>query len=295
MKLVNTRKKSASSNKMVSREFQSLLDTIAKLRCPNDGCPWDRKQTHQTLRKYMLEEAYEASEAMESGDPDHIAEELGDVLLQVVLNSQIASETEDFSIIDVIRKINDKMISRHPHVFGNRGKDASDLESLNDSFLRKQWQEIKNRENKKKAKDAAISCEKPIFSDVKGILPASSQALAIGKIAKEIKFDWVDPLQVFEQLKSEVAELEVELVDLDKNQDDIRKELGDIYFTLAQVCRHLKIDPEVISQNGNIKFLRRFSLMEKIAKNQNIDLIKASQEKKEELWKQAKKIEIASS
>lgn len=261
---------------LVSEAFLRLVDTIAKLRSPGEGCPWDLKQTHESLRRYMLEEAYEASEAMMGGDPQAIADELGDVLLQVVLNAQVARDQGTFSILDVINAIDEKMKKRHPHVFS---KD-SDLD-VSDKALRQRWEEIKSISQNSGGR-------RSLFSDAgKSRYPATTQALKIGRIAENINFDWDSLPEVFAQLESEVAEAKEEVLS-EADSGFLKKELGDIYFTLAQVCRHCGLDPEAVAQGGNLKFLDRFSLLEELADAEGVDLRKSSMDKKEELWQSAK-------
>ncbi len=258
--------------------FEQFVDTVAKLRDPEDGCPWDIKQSHQTLRKYMIEEAYEASEAMDIGSDQELCSELGDVLLQVVLNAQIAKDEKRFDMFDVIHGIKEKMIRRHPHVFGNEEDKLQTPEQV-----KTQWQIIKNQEKQGKKESGGFfaECEKTKF-------PASLQAYEIGKVANKIGFDWDNVSQVLEKLKEEVQELEEECFRQSKDKDRIQEELGDLYFSLAQVSRHLSIDPEVAGQSGNNKFLRRFKEVEKIADKQGVDIGSANLSVLEDLWKQAK-------
>ncbi|MBF0440985.1 MAG: nucleoside triphosphate pyrophosphohydrolase [Oligoflexales bacterium] len=267
--------------KELSKAFIGLVSTIGKLRDPDGGCPWDRKQTHESLRRFMIEEAYEASDAMAEGKIEDIIEELGDVLLQVILNARIAEDHGDFSMIDVIRKIDLKMKGRHPHVFSakNENKPASDEE------LRGKWERLKKLE--KKSEEG-----RSLFTDLdKKIFPSTTKALKIGKLAKEIDFDWGHPTEVLEKLESEFQELKQEFISKEINMDHVRQEIGDIYFTLAQFCRHLHLDPEITAQDGNRKFLDRFSKLESLAKEEGIDLLSSDLAIKEKLWEKAKKIE----
>lgn len=266
------------------KAFADFCATVAKLRDPNGGCPWDLKQNHGTLRRFMIEEAYEAAEAMVMGDTPAIREELGDVLLQVVLNSQIAHDEKTFSIVDVIQGINAKMRRRHPHVFGTDAEKES-LNNLTSDGVRSNWEVIKANE---KAESGAAP--RSFFADAEGKGPATLQAQKIGKIAAKVRFDWETPSEVFAQVRSEVDEVEHEMKHgMDKEK--LAEEIGDLYFSLAQLCRHLDLDPELVSIDANRKFLRRFSVLEGIAKAQGKDVTKATRDELEQLWRDVKKTE----
>ncbi|MFK7824684.1 MAG: nucleoside triphosphate pyrophosphohydrolase [Oligoflexales bacterium] len=272
-------------NQETLREFTKFCETIAMLRHPEDGCPWDIKQTHKTLRRYMIEEAYEASNAMGGDHHDSICDELGDVLLQVVLNAQIAADNGHFNITDVIKSIDNKMRRRHPHVFQKAEHSGKvDLDSLH-----RQWHKIKDQEkgNKSSSEDSVFAQKK-----VEKVHPATSQANKIGYIASDIRFDWSNSQEVFDVLKSEFLELEQAWNESDKNdRSHVLEEIGDVYFSLAQLCRHLKEDPEIIAQEGNNKFLRRFAGLESLAKKKGIQLFQASREQFLQLWKDVKNAE----
>ncbi len=283
-----------------AREFSAFIKTIAKLRDPTKGCPWDLDQTHLSLRPFMLEEAHEAVEVMTSdhqskkkGIHNPICEELGDVLLQVILNAQVATDNGTFSIADVARVINEKIIRRHPHVFGGKRNRSNVTSAVQ---VKEQWDQIKKVEkggNKKRGEVTPHQSDKSLFTDANTkTFPSTLQALRIGKIAESINFDWPDSEPVFRQLTSEVQELERELtkkkkVDLDK----VKKEIGDVYFTLAQLCRHLKVDPETAALDGNRKFLKRFSALEGLARKEKVELAKTNMKTLEALWIRAKKLE----
>ena len=266
----------------VALAMRELCITIAWLRDPENGCPWDLKQTHASLRRYMLEEAYEAAETMTEELNHDLREELGDVLLQVVLNAQVALDRGDFSLSDVIRTINSKMRRRHPHVFS-----ATETHSrpFSDNSLRQSWEEIKANEKKG---TASSSTQESVFHEVKGKYPATRQANLIGKIAADIDFDWSTPGEVLAQVRAEIEELDEELTRPDADHQRITDELGDVYFSLAQLSRHLKLDPEVVSLSANQKFLRRFENVEKLAKVADIDVRTAGRDALEKLWSQAK-------
>lgn len=270
-----------------AESFKKFCETIAALRHPITGCPWDLAQSHSTLRRYMLEEAYEAAEVMEPVNYAKLCEELGDVLLQVVLNSQLAKDEKKFSVNDVIKSIDAKMRRRHPHVFATSEIDRSDS-ARQPEKIRAKWEEVKEAEKAAKGETQ----QNGVFEHLKpgSVRPASHLALEIGKTAKQISFDWNSPKDVFKQFESEVQELKDELWKND-NQELIYDEMGDVFFSLSQLCRHLGIDPEVCAMDGNRKFLSRFANLELLARREGIEVGSAGTLKLEELWNKAKKLE----
>ena len=256
------------------KAFAAFCETIAALRDPQTGCPWDLEQDHESLRRYMLEEAYEATAAMSGTDDREICDELGDVLLQVVLNAQLALDRDAFTIVDVVNAINAKMLRRHPHVFGTESERAD--RSI--AAIKSKWQEIK--ETEKDSEDESY------FAPVKDTIPALTQSLAIGKRAAKIAFDWDDKAEVLGQVLSEVEELKAEC----KAGDDakVREELGDVFFSLAQLARHYGLDPETVAFDANRKFLSRFEVLEEVAAEKGIDVANASRDQLESLWQEAK-------
>lgn len=249
-------------------EFQQFVEVVTKLRDPQNGCPWDLEQNLDSLKKYSVEEVYEYIDAVESKKAEDIKEELGDVLLQVVLNSVVAEQEKLFKLEQVIKGIKNKMIHRHPHVFSKAKANSS-------AFVEKNWDNIKSQE---KEKD---------FFDFPKHLPALSQSYKIGKKSKKIRFDWPNKLEVWQKVEEEIAELkEAEKIG-DPNK--ILEELGDVLFTIAQYSRHLNIEPEEALRASNKKFKERFQKMEELLKkeNKNIDLLNT--EDWESLWQQAKK------
>ncbi len=255
-----------------ARLFKEFVKTVAQLRHPVRGCPWDLEQTHLSLRRYMIEEAYEAAEHMTgSAQSAELIEELGDVLLQVVLNSQLTVEAGSGDIIEVVRSIRDKMIRRHPHVFAPTEKPLKSADVVD------QWAVIKQQEKPK-----ATS----VFAKARKVTPALTQAFEIGKQAHKIAFDWQKPTEVLDQFKSELAELEHEIHAQDEPK--IAEELSDCFFSLAQLSRHLGYEPEDIAHRGNLKFLKRFDKVEALAKAEGLDVTTAGTAKLEELWLKAK-------
>lgn len=246
------------------KNLEKLIKTIEILRSPN-GCQWDREQTHATLKKNMLEEAYEAVDAIDANDMKHLKEELGDVLLQVVLHSQIASEEGAFNIDDVAKTINEKLIHRHPHVFGNVKVNSTD-------DILKNWEELKKEEKPHRT------------SIMDGISKAQSALMSAQKISKKavnVGFEWPNEETLYECFFSEVEEFKSA-----KNQDEKEDEFGDILFAAVNIARWNKIDAEQALLRANRKFMARFRKMEELATKELTDY---SFEEYDELWKQAKK------
>jgi MazG family protein len=248
----------SSFDERLAKSCVAFAKTIAALRDPKTGCPWDLEQDHQSLCRFMIEEAYEAASAMQQGDDRGIREELGDVLLQVVLNSQVAKDREVFDLVDVIDGINQKMIRRHPHVFGT----TEERNQRTVDQIKQKWVEIKAEDKKLETKP------KSTFAEAEKVIPATSQAAKIGKIARKIDFDWNNWREVLAQLRSEVDELEAIVAKKGETSQaaEIRAELGDVYFSLAQLARHLDLDPEAAAFEGNHKFLKRFAKVEELAR-----------------------------
>jgi len=272
--------------------IENFLATIKALRDPVSGCPWNREQTHSSLKRYLLEELYECMEAIDlvSGEESAIRvqsekqsademlkEELGDVLLQVVLHAQIAAERGAFNFSDVVNSVNEKMIRRHPHVF-------KDLEAKDSSEVDQHWEKIKKAEKSER---------KSIFEGIPRELPALARAWLISKKAVRESFEWDEEIKLWGQLDSEIKELKeivlnkTELSDSEKA--DAELELGDILFTAVNIARWFKIDPEDALRKTNNKFTERFNLMMDIVKATGADSLKGfSPEELEAFWKKAK-------
>lgn len=268
-----------------SKQFENLVRTISTLRNPDGGCPWDLEQTHKSLRGGIIEETYEVVDAISNDDSDHLAEELGDVLLQIVFHAQIGVEKKEFSIADVIRRIHQKMIRRHPHVFGSSQRPDSADEVL------KRWDKIKEKEKSSEhVQEKDLS--KFLQSIVKSQFPASKQALIIGKRMAKLGFEWAGVKEVFSHFKSEVKELEAALEEsFWVKSDEVSKELSDVFFSVSQVCRKLKVDPEVVYLDGNKKFVSRFLKMIDLAKSKGEDILNMDLEQMDKLWNEAKSLE----
>lgn len=255
-------------------EFERLYKTIEKLRDPEGGCPWDLEQTHGTLLKYLIEETYEYIHAVESNDSDKMEEEIGDVLLQVLLHCIIAKQDKKFTFESVSKVLADKMIRRHPHVF-------SDTKVSGIDDIKENWEDIKKKENSTK-KGYAISDDLLNF-------PSLVSAYKIGKKTNKLNFDWSDPMQVSYKVEEEWQELKEELASYPRmNKERVQEELGDFLFSAAQLSRHLDIDPEMALREANIKFKRRFNQVEDLARAKNIDMSTTSQDELENLWLEVK-------
>lgn len=260
---------------VLHHQFTSLRQIIATLRGPN-GCPWDQEQTHLSLKRYLIEECYELLEAIEEDDIDHVIEELGDVLLQVVLHAQIGEDEGMFSIDDVIRSISDKMVRRHPHVFGQITVRGTEEVLTN-------WDEIKREEKGTKDNES-------ILDAVSKTLPALSKAFHLQKKAAKVGFDWPSINGIWEKVKEEIIEFENELGPAN-NQQLLMREFGDLLFALVNVGRHYKIEPEEALSSTNKKFYDRFRYIENKALEKEKALQDMSLEEMDQFWNEAKKIE----
>lgn len=254
--------------------FLILVAVMEKLRSEK-GCVWDREQTHKTIKKNLVEEAYEAVESIEGESYQELEEELGDILLQVVFHSQIAQENSEFDINDVLRNILNKLVRRHPHVFGDKLVAGSQEVLAN-------WEDIKKEERKEKS-----SKDLSVFTNIPKILPSLHYANEIQSRAARFAFDWEKSNDVLDKIKEEIEELERELPGGEIGQ--ISDELGDILFSIVNLSRHLKIDSEESLKNTCKKFISRFDFMEDYALKHGLDFKNLSLVEKEKLWEIAKK------
>lgn len=228
------------------KEFDDLVEMMARLRAP-DGCPWDREQTHGSIRKYVIEEAYEVVEAIDSGDAHELRAELGDLLLQVVFHARMAEEQGLFDFDAVATAIADKLERRHPHVFGEEAARADAVSQ------KARWEDIKAAERKAKAQHG-------VLDDVPVGLPALARAAKLTKRAARVGFDWPSTDEVFAKLDEEVAELKVEIAA--GSNARMKDEVGDLLFVLANLARKLGVEPEDALRGANAKFVRRFAFIE---------------------------------
>ena len=263
---------------------------MAALRTPDTGCPWDLKQTFSTIAPYTIEEAYEVADAIEREDLDGLKDELGDLLLQVVYHARMAEEDGAFAFDDVVAAICDKMIRRHPHVFGDEETRASvELDGL--------WERLKAQEKAQAQADGrAASWEERTLDGVPMALPALLRAVKLQNAAARVGFDWPSMGPVFEKAREEFDELEQALTGGDGNQDDrnrdeVVEEFGDLLFVMANLARHLKIDPEDALRRANAKFVRRFAEIEDRLGDDGRKPEQSDLEEMDRLWNAAKRAE----
>lgn len=254
--------------------FEAFQEVVAHLHAP-DGCPWDRKQTHQTLRKYLLEESYEALAAMDAGDAGKMREEFGDLLLQIVLNAQIGYESGEFTMTEVLKEIHDKLIRRHPHVFGQVEVDDVGEVLTN-------WERIKQEERRSRGEE-----EKSLLDGVPAALPALSQAQEYQARAARVGFDWPEVQGVLEKIREEIEEVR-RAADL----TELTAEVGDLLFALVNLARWKKVDAEAALRETNQKFRRRFAYIERRARQSGRDLNALTLEEMDAWWNEAKKKDV---
>lgn len=258
------------------KEKYNFDDLVKIMKClrSEDGCPWDREQDHQSIKKNFIEETYEVIEAINKNDPELLCEELGDVMLQVVFHAEMESEKDVFAIDDVTDGICKKLIERHPHIFSDITVNGVDDVLTN-------WDQIKNRsKNRKTSTESMLS--------VPNELPALMRSDKVQHKAKKVGFDWDSIEPVYEKLDEEIAELKQASTENDKKH--IEEELGDVLFTVVNISRFLDCDAEECLQNATNKFIDRFSKVEKLAKERNIDLQLTSLEILDKIWQEAKSI-----
>lgn len=250
--------------------FEEFQELIAHLRAP-EGCPWDREQTHQSLRRNLLEETYEVLDALDADDSEAMQEEFGDLLVQIVLHAQIASEAGEFGMADILHDIHNKLVERHPHVFGD--VELDDAQAVIDN-----WEHLKAEERRNKGQD-----DKGLLDGVGAALPALAQAEAYGARAARTGFDWPEIQGVLDKLNEEVDELRRA-----ESEEERIAEYGDLLFALVNVARWLGVDPEAALRAANARFKQRFSYIERNAKEQGRSLKELSLEEMEALWVEGK-------
>ncbi len=275
------------------QEIDNFIETIKQIRDPEKGCVWNLKQSHESLKRYLLEELYETLEAIDKKDPQELEEELGDLLLQIVLHSRIAQEKQEFDFASVVKKINEKMIKRHPHVFANdTAQNTKEVDTL--------WDAQKAKEKQSR---------KSIFEGIPKEMPALARAWKISKKAVKESFEWDQEEKLYQQLLSEIDELK-EIVEASRAQakdphaDDFvnsqmkteaELELGDILFTVVNIARWFKIDPEEALRMTNNKFVKRFDLMMQLCQEEAKQMNQYSPAELEQKWQDAKQIILKSS
>jgi MazG family protein len=280
------------------RAMTALLELMERLRNPHNGCPWDQKQTFATIAPYTIEEAYEVADAIEKGDPAQIRDELGDLLFQVVFHAQMARERGWFDFAQVASGIHDKLVRRHPHVFGGASVGG-------EAELSRNWEELKARERAEAASkrggagavgDAGASGEISALADVPRGLPALIRAAKLGKRAGRVGFDWPDARGVREKVTEELQEVDAAVAAWGGgagagSSPEVVEEMGDLLFAVANWSRHLKLDAEEALRAANSKFERRFRDMEALARERGLALEQLSPPEWEGLWEEAKQAE----
>lgn len=257
---------------MDKEHISNLLDIMAQLRNPETGCPWDLKQNFASIAPYTIEEAYEVADAIDRNDLGELKDELGDLLLQVVFHARMAEEAGAFNFADVVAAISDKMVRRHPHVFGSEHVGDADQQTT-------AWEQEKRRERTEKRASGTLD-------GIAQALPALMRATKLGKRAASVGFDWPDAAGVRGKIDEELAELDS--AQAQEQQDEISEEIGDVLFTIANLARHLRVDPEQALRAGNAKFARRFNRMEQALQTRGVSWDTLSPGAMEELWQQIK-------
>jgi tetrapyrrole methylase family protein / MazG family protein len=258
---------------VLNHTFNRLREVMATLRGPG-GCPWDQKQTHESLREYTIEEVYELIDAIDAEDDDNMIEELGDILMHVMLHSQIGEDDGYFTINDVISSITEKMIFRHPHVFSNT--KAGSVDEVN-----KNWEELKKEEKGDQRKS--------VLDGVPKHLPSLAKAYTIQKKAAKVGFNWENAADIWEKLDEEMKEVQ-EAIEK-KSINEVEDEFGDVLFVLANLTRYYKINPEIALNRANQKFISRFTFIEKQFENKRADINQATLEEMDAYWNEAKEME----
>lgn len=260
-------------DQMEYQNLEGVIKIIAKLRDPKGGCPWDLNQTHESLLKYLIEECYEYIHAVEQKDTQMMEEELGDILLQVLLHTQIASEVNHFTLDSVAKVLSEKMIHRHPHVF----KDKSIAK--NEEQVMENWRRLKKE--KKGIPPYHIMTED-------AYAPSLLAAMKIGEKSKSVNFDWIKVDDVLAKVEEEMQEVKDEMF-IENNQQKIKEEIGDLLFSVAQLARHLNINPEEALKEANFKFIKRINLVEDKVKADGKSMENLSTEELEKIWQKIKK------
>ena len=257
--------------------WRDLVTLMARLRTPGTGCPWDVEQTFETIAPYTIEEAYEVADAIQRKDMAELKGELGDLLFQSVFHARMAEEAGAFNIDDVVRGLVDKMVDRHPHVFGSETVENAGAQIS-------AWETMKAAERAQKAKSGPVSA----LDGVALALPALMRAEKLTKRAGQVGFDWPSSEPVLDKLAEEIGELKEAIEVPKRDQAHVAEELGDILFVVANLCRKLEVDPEGALRGANAKFVKRFSGMEALARSRGLDFAKLSLDEQEALWVEVK-------
>jgi nucleoside triphosphate diphosphatase len=267
-----------------SRDIARLIEIMAALRTPGSGCPWDLEQNFATIAPYTIEEAYEVADAIGRGDLDDLKDELGDLLLQVVFHARMAEEQGTFAFGDVVQAITEKLIRRHPHVFGDKG-------GMSTGEVNVQWDQIKDEEKAARAKagKAPAPGRDGALAGVSSGLPALARALKLQQKAGKVGFDWNDPKAVLAKIREEADEIASELDS--GRQEKVAGEIGDLLFAVVNLARHLKVDPDGALRGTNVKFERRFAAIERSLATRGKTPSEASLAEMDALWDEAKAAE----
>lgn len=261
----------------MTNQIQHFVQLIAKLRDPNGGCPWDLKQTYQSMIPCLTEETYEVIEAIQQGNMQDLKEELGDLLLQVIFFSQLATEDKHFTFDDVVNAISEKIIRRHPHVFGEKSAE-------NEQEALQNWNDVKAQENKEKGHTS-------ILDNIPHAFPALIRAEKLQKRCAKVGFDWSETRQVIEKVKEELDEVQQELERNEQQQDKIQEEIGDLLFAVVNLSRHLGCQPEESLRQANHKFEQRFRAVEEKLQQANKGFEQSSLIEMDLLWDEVKQEE----
>ena len=276
-----------------SKDISRLIEIMAALRTPNTGCPWDLEQDFKSIAPYTIEEAYEVADAIERGDMEDLRLELGDLLLQSVYHARLAEEEGHFSFADVVEGITQKMIRRHPHVFGDANGSAEEYSAI--GMAKGTWERIKAEEKAEFAEKRAANGlpakpeQQSLLDDVPTTLPGLAAAVKLQNKASKVGFDWNDPRAVIAKIREEIQEVEEVLDASELDQDHLEDEIGDVLFALANLARHLDIDPDKALRRVNTKFRRRFRYIEDNIKERGHTMESANLETMDNLWNQSKK------
>ncbi|MGE3148337.1 MAG: nucleoside triphosphate pyrophosphohydrolase, partial [Pseudorhodoplanes sp.] len=264
-----------------SRDIARLLEIMAALRTPNTGCPWDLEQNFETIAPYTIEEAHEVADAIVRGDLEDLRDELGDLLLQVVFHARMAEEKEIFDFGDVVQAITEKLIRRHPHVFGDR-------QSLEPDLVKGLWERIKAQEKADRRARGKIEPQ-GVLAGIPATLPALTRALKLQQKAGAVGFDWNDPRAVLEKIREECDEIEAALAQNDRAE--AQAEIGDLMFALVNLARHFDLDPDAALRATNMKFERRFASIERALAARGKTPARSTLEEMDALWDAAKEAE----
>ena len=260
-----------------TRQIDNLLEIMAALRDPEKGCPWDIEQTFKTISAYTIEEAYEVADAIERMDMHDLKDELGDLLFQVVFHAHMAEELGEFNFDDVARAISEKLVRRHPHVFGDEVAGSHEE-------LHRAWEQ--HKKNERQAKEQK---HKSVLDGIASTMPALRWSSKLQKRAAHHGFDWEDVAPVFDKLQEEIGELKAEIVH-ENNQERIADELGDILFACVNLSRHLDVNPEQALRDSNLRFISRFTVVEQLLQQEGKKMEDCSVAELEAYWQKAKAI-----